>query len=716
MPTECAHATCRNVNTNKALSFHRFPKSKERLDRWTYLMRRHEGWKPKRWDLVCSAHFLETDFDRTGQTTRLREGVEPSVFDVPRHLRRKINERSTSNSKRQKLAVTEPVAESIEEASTSESSGLLISWHSYAAPNENTFKDKWFQAESRAERLERKLSNALKREHRSKTVSLSLLEELRKNLLTDELQLKLNAFKDFPIQLFKTSSTWYSEEQRRFALTLHLYGPKAYEYWAKKIPLPSTRNLRRWLSHADGSAGISEPIIAALGQKVKEQPAAYQNAALIIDAMSVRKQIVYDSREKRMTGFVDLGDGGESEDEASEVLVFMVVGLCGHWKAPVAHYLTRGLQAGTQKQLLLHCLRALHEVGIRVWTVTMDGHATNVAMCKELGCKLSVDDCSPTFPHPDDPTNSVAIIFDPCHMLKLFRNLLDAYGCIRSATGRVDWNCIKALNSVQDQAGLRLGNRLSQRHISFHRQKMKVNLAAQALSNSVAKSLQYLQEVGHPDFTETSATVEFLQTVDHLFDVLNSRNTVARGYKSAIRHRNWLTISTFLQSAKTYLTSLKTLEGMPLSQSKRHTAVTGLVIAITSLQQVVPRLLETQGFILTYKFSLDHLELFFNAVRRAGGRNDNPNVQQFQSTFRKLVAHSGAVTGTTGNIVKLDDTNTLAYSTLSADVQTTIDEEHDPFTGGGMQLNEGRSRRQSEQQGMSGVWQDCWEQRERQKV
>ncbi|KAJ8266998.1 hypothetical protein GJAV_G00137060 [Gymnothorax javanicus] len=33
-----------------------------------------------------------------------------------------------------------------------------------------------------------------------------------------------------------------------------------------------------------------------------------------------------------------------------------------------------------------------------------------------------------------------------------------------------------------------------------------------------------------------------------------------------------------------------------------------------------------------------------------------------------------------------------------------------------MQLSESSSRRESEQQGMSGVWQDCWEQGERQKV
>ena len=33
-----------------------------------------------------------------------------------------------------------------------------------------------------------------------------------------------------------------------------------------------------------------------------------------------------------MTGFVDLGDGLDETSVASEALVFMVVGLQGHWK------------------------------------------------------------------------------------------------------------------------------------------------------------------------------------------------------------------------------------------------------------------------------------------------------------------------------------------------------------------------------------------------
>ena len=42
---------------------------------------------------------------------------------------------------------------------------------------------------------------------------------------------------------------------------------------------------------------------------------------------------------------VDLEDlrEGEGEQEAKEVLVFRLIGVRGHWKAPFAYFLTKGL-------------------------------------------------------------------------------------------------------------------------------------------------------------------------------------------------------------------------------------------------------------------------------------------------------------------------------------------------------------------------------------
>ena len=42
---------------------------------------------------------------------------------------------------------------------------------------------------------------------------------------------------------------------------------------------------------------------------------------------------------------------------------------------------------------------------------------------------------------------------------------------------------------------------------------------------------------------------------------------------------------------------------------------------------------------LTYKLSQDHLELFFSAVRAAGGFN-NPTAQQFMAAYKRLLLRS----------------------------------------------------------------------------
>jgi hypothetical protein len=40
------------------------------------------------------------------------------------------------------------------------------------------------------------------------------------------------------LELFSKPSNEYAEEQREFALTLHLYGPKAYSFLRDQIKIP----------------------------------------------------------------------------------------------------------------------------------------------------------------------------------------------------------------------------------------------------------------------------------------------------------------------------------------------------------------------------------------------------------------------------------------------------------------------------------------------
>lgn len=50
----------------------------------------------------------------------------------------------------------------------------------------------------------------------------------------------------------------------------------------------------------------------------------------------------------------------------------------------------------------------------------------------------------------------------------------------------------------------------------------------------------------------------------------------------------------------------------------RFLSVMGFVINIDTLMVMIPELLQVQKYVLTYRFSQDHLELLFNSIRASG--------------------------------------------------------------------------------------------------
>lgn len=65
----------------------RFPKDGKVRQLWEAALRR-KGFTASPSSRLCSNHFIQEDFDRTGQTVRLRAGAFPSVFSYPAHLQK----------------------------------------------------------------------------------------------------------------------------------------------------------------------------------------------------------------------------------------------------------------------------------------------------------------------------------------------------------------------------------------------------------------------------------------------------------------------------------------------------------------------------------------------------------------------------------------------------------------------------------------------------
>ena len=252
-------------------------------------------------------------------------------------------------------------------------------------------------------------------------------------------------------------------------------------------------------------------------------------------------------------------------------------------------------------------------------------------------------------------------------MVKLMRNMLADKRTLLDGSGReIKWAYIEFLAKLQSSEGLRAGNKLHERHIQWEQQKMKVKLAVQTLSSSVADALVFCeQELKLPQFQGCSATVDFIRTVDRLFDFLNSRNPVGRGFKAPLRQTNEPVWRSFIYETHHYLCSLKLPNGQLVSASLRKTAVVGLIVSSFSAVALLDVLVVQESllkYLLTYKMSQDHLELFFSAVRSRRGWNNNPSAVHFKAAWKRLLTHQQIKEVTSGNCTAQTRCPVLAMS------------------------------------------------------
>jgi hypothetical protein len=91
--------------------------------------------------------------------------------------------------------------------------------------------------------------------------------------------------------------------------------------------------------------------------------------------------------------------------------------------------------------------------------------------------------------------------------------MLQAYKVIMDEdNNRILWDFFPKLNNIQKSNGLHLANKLSDKHILFMQQKMKVSIACQTLSNSVAKALTTLGKID-VNFKDSGPTVRFIEVI-----------------------------------------------------------------------------------------------------------------------------------------------------------------------------------------------------------
>ena len=120
----------------------------------------------------------------------------------------------------------------------------------------------------------------------------------------------------------------YSDDLKQFAVTLHFYSAQAYEFLREYLHLPHPSTIRQWSASLNCQPGFLSEVIDHLKQEAEDNE-FMKHCTLMLDAMALKKEIVYDPKYGKYSGFVDCGNFLPTSDDslATEALVFMAVGV-----------------------------------------------------------------------------------------------------------------------------------------------------------------------------------------------------------------------------------------------------------------------------------------------------------------------------------------------------------------------------------------------------
>ncbi|KAL4098867.1 hypothetical protein QTP88_023385 [Uroleucon formosanum] len=167
---------------------------------------------------------------------------------------------------------------------------------------------------------------------------------------------------------------------------------------------------------------------------------------------------------------------------------------------------------------------------------------------------------------------------------------------------------------------------------------MRVYLAAQVFSHTVAAAMQTYQSLGILSF-DSLRTIQFIEKMDNLFDIFNSSKTpnskdFRRPFKSKSNQRECLLMMV------SFIETLRVItKNNDADVTNRMNFINGWLISINGLLLLWSNMNPTNdcNFVLyTSRLNTDRLENLFGMFRLQNGNNLNPTPVQLYCAFKKL--------------------------------------------------------------------------------
>lgn len=463
----------------------------------------------------------------------------------------------------------------------------------------------------------------------------------------------------------------YPKHFRQFCLQLNFLSPRAYKFIRQTMihHLPHPRTMLLWYKNAESfycEPGVTKTAVEIIKNFVIQIKSEGEDPLFSIstDEMSIHKGVHYmrDGNIGYYCGGVTYGKQKNQSGEpliAKQAIVYYLNCINRPFQIPFLFHFIASLNFEERAALLNEAINVVEETGGTVTNVSFDGLASNKKMSEFLGAKLDVEPSQMVTHFKSTLNNDIHIIYDPPHMLKLIRNIFGSkkYTIYDRNGNKIDFELIRILQEESKDNQYISMHKLTQRHVDFERNKMKVSYATQLLSDSVANAIEYLMKCGDERFKNAEPTIYFIRTINAVFDAQNSKYKDAEKnvYKRPISSTNIRIITHLYTVAIEYISSLKIkrtgeTKKIPILRSQVRCGFRGFIINMKSIlkmyHEYVPRIIPV---LPVYNLGTDHLEIFFGKIRSKNGHSDNPTIQQWTAAYRKLVLFQHCPTSTYAN-------------------------------------------------------------------
>ena len=252
----CIAKDCQTRKLKKedgGVNFHQFPLTNTELcDSW--VKQSKINCNPTTHDRLCGNHFRDEDY-KSPKRSHLKDDAIPSIFDWTRKLpadRTSPNDEQSPPDIRNKRDIS-PSKDELKHQVVEQKKKI------------KTFQQKLRRQTKKAKSLS-DVIDELKSQGLMKDDACETLRESFSGLSYDILA---NHFsnKDKSMQGHR-----YTEEVKRFALTVHFYSPKAYEYLRPIFSLPHPRSLCAWTSSVKCDPGFFKDVFEHIKGLIDFEP------------------------------------------------------------------------------------------------------------------------------------------------------------------------------------------------------------------------------------------------------------------------------------------------------------------------------------------------------------------------------------------------------------------------------------------------------------